>query len=53
MRHGAMTNVPMLPFERNGYGVNVPGAWSRLYGGLCLGYYRDFGWRAVFLGGGE
>lgn len=48
-----MTNVPMLPFERNGYGVNESGAWSRLYGGLCLGYYRDFGWRAVFLGGGE
>lgn len=42
-----------LPFERNGYGVNEPAAWSRLYGGVCAGYFRDFGWRAAFLGGGE
>ena len=40
-----------LPFELHGYGVNEPGAWSRLYGGLCRNYFRDFGWRAAFLGG--
>lgn len=42
----------MLPFELEGFGVNKPGAWARLYGGVCRGYFRDFGWRAAFLGGG-
>jgi hypothetical protein len=41
-----------LPFELDGFGVNEPAAWSRLYSGLSFGYYRDFGWRAAFLGGG-
>lgn len=41
-----------LPFEREGFGVNKPAAWRRLYG-AAWGYYRDFGWRACFLGGGE
>lgn len=44
--------VSRLPFELGGYGVNEPAAWSRLYGGLCRGYFRDFGWRAAFLGSG-
>ena len=52
IRRGAMTNLPMLPFERNGYGVNVPGAWLRLYA-TVPGYCREFGWRACFFGGGE
>jgi hypothetical protein len=38
-----------LPFEREGFGVNVSGAWRRLYG-QSWGYIRDFGWRAVFRG---
>ncbi len=41
----------LLPFENQGFGVNEPFAWRRLYG-EGWGYYRDFGWRAVFLGGG-
>ena len=50
---GALTlGVLGLPFERAGYGVNKPAAWSRLYGGVGRGYIRDFGWRAAFLGGG-
>lgn len=44
LRHG-------LPFERQSYGVNKPGAWRRLYTTLP-GYCREFGWRACFLGGG-
>lgn len=40
-----------LMFEKHGYSVNEPAAWNRLYGGLCGGYYRDFGWRSAFLGG--
>jgi len=46
------TTRTLLSFEREGYGVNYPGAWRRLYG-EAWGYYRDFGWRACFLGGGE
>jgi hypothetical protein len=42
----------MLPFEREGYGVNAPLAWRRWYATLG-GYCRDFGWRACFMGGGE
>jgi hypothetical protein len=42
---------PSLPFEIGDYGVNKPGAWRRLYGQVW-GYYRDFGWRACFWGGG-
>lgn len=40
-----------LEFERQGFGVNVPGAWLRLYATLP-GYCREFGWRASFLGAG-
>jgi hypothetical protein len=40
-----------LAFEQAGYGVNKPAAWRRLYG-AAWGYYRDFGWRAAFLGEG-
>jgi len=40
-----------LSFEREGYGVNKPLAWRRLYG-HAWGYWRDFGWRACFIGGG-
>jgi hypothetical protein len=44
----------MLPFEREGWGVNAPGAWRRWYSTTGFwGYCRDFGWRACFLGGGE
>lgn len=46
-----MDELMMLPFEREGFGVNKPGAWRRLYG-RAWGYYRDFGWRSAFLGGG-
>ena len=44
----------MLPFESvyPPFGVNIPGAWRRLYGDLPWGYYRDFGWRSCFWGGG-
>lgn len=42
----------ILPFEREGFGVNKPGAWFRLYTTM-QGYCREFGWRACFLGGGE
>ncbi len=41
----------MLLFEGNGFGVNRPGAWRRLYATLP-GYCRAFGWRGVLLGGG-
>lgn len=41
-----------LPFEQQGWGVNKPDAWRRLYGSYW-GYVRDFGWRACFRGGGE
>jgi len=41
-----------LAFEREGYGFNIPHAWARLYGGMCRGYVRDFGWRVAFAGGG-
>jgi hypothetical protein len=44
--------MTQLSFEAEGYGVNIPGAWRRLYGENPWGYYRDFGWRAIFWGGG-
>ena len=44
--------VAPLPFEHEGYGVNVPGAWMRLYSTM-QGYCGEFGWRAAFMGGGE
>lgn len=54
MNDSVATTRPIrgLPFELEGFGVNRPGAWRRLYG-EAWGYYRDFGWRACFLGGGE
>lgn len=44
--------IAALAFEREGFGVNKPGAWRRLYTTMP-GYCREFGWRACFLGGGE
>lgn len=52
-RRGEVLGHPRgLPFEREGYGVNKPDAWRRLYGSYW-GYARDFGWRACFRGSGE
>lgn len=42
----------MLLFEQEGYIPDRPGAWFRWYTTM-QGYCREFGWRAIFLGGGE
>lgn len=40
----------MLEFERHHFIPDHPGAWRRWYVTI-QGYCREFGWRAVFLGG--
>lgn len=42
----------ILKFEVEGFIVDHPSAWRRLYSSM-QGYCKEFGWRACFLGGGE
>ena len=51
INYSGCENSMILPFELEGFGINKPLAWRRLYGQVW-GYYRDFGWRACFYGGG-